>query len=117
MLLNKKILLALAVIALGGCSSSKQLYSWDQYQPTIYQYYLQDQSGPQEQIATLEKVVEKSKAKAKSIPPGLYAHLGLLYANVGQPDRAYQYFEAEKALFPESAPFMDFLLKQKGAKK
>jgi hypothetical protein len=39
----------------------------------------------------------------------------MLALNVGKPDRARQLFEAEKAAFPESAPYMDKLLARLGA--
>ncbi|MBH9665526.1 DUF4810 domain-containing protein, partial [Burkholderia multivorans] len=42
-----------------------------------------------------------------------HAHLGMLYASVGNGQQATQSFEAEKALFPESASYMDFLMKKK----
>ena len=39
----------------------------------------------------------------------------MLYASVGSEQQAGQEFEAEKALFPESASYMDFLMKKKAA--
>lgn len=52
------------------------------------------------------------------VPPGLHAHLGMLYGNTGHTDLAMAEFNTEKAAFPESAPFMDFLMsKDKGAFK
>jgi len=36
----------------------------------------------------------------------------LLYANTGHTDQAFQEFNTEKTLFPESAAYMDFLLKK-----
>lgn len=116
MLSHKKIALLLAAAVLAGCAAKPDtLYSWDKYQTTVYQYYQQDKFSPEEQIASLKESIEKAKAKNKPVPPGLYAQLGLLYANTGHEGEARQQFETEKAQFPESAPFMDFLLsKNKG---
>ncbi|GAB7194560.1 DUF4810 domain-containing protein [Dickeya oryzae] len=116
MLFNKKIVLLLAATLLAGCASApKTIYSWDNYQNTIYQYYQQDKTSPEEQIASLQKSIDVAKSQNKPVPPGLHAQLGLLYAKTGRGVDARQQFETEKSLFPESAPFMDFLLsKNKG---
>ncbi len=110
MLLYKKMALLVAGALLTACSAPKNLYHWDQYQATLYQYYQPGKTTPGEQIATLQKTIEQARAKGAAIPPGLHAHLGLLYANIGQNDEAFRQFEREKTLFPEAAPFMDFLL-------
>jgi hypothetical protein len=115
----KKAGLAALILVLAGCASApKTVYSWDNYQPVIYQYYQGDKSSPEEQIAKLQEAQEKAKASAKPVPPGLHAQLGLLYATTGKPELAFQQFTAEKTLFPESAAYMDFLMtKNKGSMK
>lgn len=114
-----KLLAVLAgTILLNGCANEpKPLYNWDGYQTAIYQYYQQTETGPQEQIQTLKKNLEMSKAKGLATPPGLHAHLGLLYSTTGAVNLAMQEFTAEKALYPESAAYMDFLMKNKGKVK
>lgn len=118
MLSGKKLALLLTAVVMTGCASTEPkstLYSWNDYQPTIYQYYQQDKVSPEEQIASLNEAIEKAKAKNKPVPPGLHAQLGLLYSNTGRGNEARQQFETEKAQFPESASFMDLLLsKNKG---
>lgn len=111
-LFNQKWLIPLAAaVALGGCvSAPKPLYNWDSYESTVYQYYRLGQNGPHEQIAALQRSIETARAKDLAVPPGLYAHMGLLYSSTGDIAEAYHYFTLEKQLFPESAPFMDFLL-------
>lgn len=109
----------LAATLLGGCATpQKPLYNWDGYQTTVYQYYQQGSSSPEQQIAALTESIEKSKAKGQTVPPGLHAHLGMLYVKTGRTDLAMSEFSTEKSLFPESAPFMDFLMsKDKGSFK
>ncbi|QWA09243.1 DUF4810 domain-containing protein [Sodalis ligni] len=116
--LTKSIILGV-VITLAGCATApKKIYHWDNYQTTVYHYYQSGKTSPDEQIAALNASLEKSRASAKKVPPGVHAHLGLLYANTGRTDLAFQEFNHEKALFPESAPFMDLLLsKNKGETK
>ena len=45
------------------------------------------------------------------MPPGVYAELGFNYADKGNNVEAIKYFELEKNTYPESAKFMDSLIK------
>lgn len=111
--------LVFVTILLGGCvEKTKPLYNWDGYQDNIYLYYKSDSSSAEQQIASLKENIEKSKAKGMPVPPGLHAHLGMLYGNTGRTDLAMVEFATEKSLFPESGAFIDFLTsKNKGAWK
>lgn len=117
--ITKNCLILLAAVSLGGCvSSERSLYSWDGYQPVVYQYYQAGAVSPQEQIAELEKSIEAARSQNLPPPPGFYAHLGMLQSSIGNIEEAYACFRKEKQQFPESAPFMDFLLsKSKGRAK
>jgi len=107
-----------AALLLAGCASSTPpLYQWTGYQPQVYEYF-KGQKSPQEQIDALEKALQDIRGKGHTPPPGFHAHLGMLYASVGNEQQAEQELQAEKQLFPESSTFMDFLLKKKaGAAK
>lgn len=109
----------LAIILLVGCATApKPIYFWDGYQNIIYQYYQTDTVDPEQQIASLKEIIEKSQSTDLPVPPGLHAHLGMLYSNTGHPELAIAEFETEKAQFPESTTFMNFLMnKSKGDKK
>jgi len=67
-------------------------------------------TSPQEQLATLEADGEKALAANRTLPPGYYAHLGYLYFETGNPERAVASFQNEKTLFPESRSYMDRLI-------
>lgn len=97
---------------LTGCAANttKQLYHWEGYQQQVYEHF-KNETGPQEQIAALEESLQKARSAELTPPPGFHAHLGMLYAEVGKADQVRQEFETEKALFPESAPYMDFLMR------
>ncbi|RKT49609.1 hypothetical protein DFR40_3273 [Azonexus fungiphilus] len=107
-------LLAGACLALlAGCASQPQsLYHWGAYPAVQYAYFKGDK-GPEEGILALEKVREEAKAQGRALPPGLQAHLGLLYGMTGRGDLFEQNLLAEKQSFPESSVYLDFLLKQK----
>jgi len=112
-MLSRRVLPALTLaLFLVGCASQQPqtLYSWGSYQAQVYSHL---QGGDrQAQIEALEADLEKIGASGKTPPPGFFGHLGLLYAETGNDAKAVASFEAEKARFPESAPFMDFLLKK-----
>ena len=109
--------LLLGSALLAGCNSQKPLYQWESYQPQVYSYLKGD--AKEEQITALERDLEKIKAKNGAVPPGYHAQLGLLYSSLGKDDQMIQQFRTEKALFPESTAYMDFLMKNasKGAKQ
>lgn len=118
MIIKKMGGVLLAATLLAGCATPKTIYNWDSYQTTIYHYYQGDTSSPEQQIDKLKEIIEQSRAKDKTVPPGLHAHLGLLYTKTGHVEQAFREFNTEKSLFPESAPFMDFLMsKDKGSFK
>nr|WP_196238497.1 DUF4810 domain-containing protein [Enterobacillus tribolii] len=105
---NASLLLAAAL--LGGCvNTPKPMYNWDSYQESVYQYYKVGDTDTERQITALKESIEKSRAKNLLVPPGLHAHLAMLYINTGRPELAMAEFNAEKTAFPESAGFIDFL--------
>ncbi|AJW96984.1 DUF4810 domain-containing protein [Burkholderia gladioli] len=110
--------LAAASALLTGCAapSTPPLYQWDGYQRGVYDYFKAEKS-PQEQIDALEKSLQKIRAQGHRPPPGFEAQLGVLYATVGNDEQAMQAFQAEKDSFPESALYMDFLMKKKAGGK
>lgn len=104
----------LAALALAGCAQPgpKPMYQWAGYQNSVYQYLKSDGSEPGAQIAALEAQLEKNKAAGEATPPGMRAHLALLYSKMGDDVAAQRHLEAERAQFPESAAYIDFLLKR-----
>lgn len=111
-------LTALASASLVGCASApKSLYSWGEYpQQTYLSLSMPEKALPQEQIATLEKNVEQAKAKNLAVPPGMYAHLGLLNLTNSNGPRALEYFELERQVYPESSILMERFLNKMGNK-
>lgn len=106
--------LGMCVVAatLTGCvTPTKPLYYWGEYQPQVYSY-LKKQDSPQAQLSKLEETANKAASENLPVPPGFNAHLGLLYLQIGQGGKAQMAFQTEKARFPESAAYMDFLLKK-----
>lgn len=100
-----------AALPMYGCSTPKTLYAWGGYQDSVYQSLKGDgKVSPEQQVQELEAGLQTMASKGSAIPPGYYAHLGLLQLQTGHNDRAAEAWQKEKALFPESARYMDFLL-------
>lgn len=107
--------IALAVLA--GCAAKGPgpLYMWEAFPRHQYATLLKQGADPVEQIRILEAHAEKARAANSALPPGFRAHLGMLYGDAGNTERARELWQAEVTAFPESAPFMDRLLKKLGA--
>ena len=93
-----------------GCASQRPLYSWGSYEEQVFAYLTGESRGAQ--VAALERDKARIIARGGAFPPGFNAHLGMLYAEIGDITRATAFFEAEKALFPEAAVYMNFILER-----
>ena len=105
--------IATALLTVGCASKTTQpLYGWEGYHPQVYEHL---KSGgnvdAQQQVAKLEEAQQKIAQRGQALPPGYRAHMGMLYAKAGQTDKSAEAISAEKTHFPESASFMDFLLR------
>ena len=100
----------ISAIALTGCAGHQTLYAWNGYEPQVYAHFKAQGKGPEEQIIALEEGAQKAAAKGAKLPPGYHAHLGLLYLNTGRTNQAVAALNQEKAQFPESTKYIDFLL-------
>lgn len=117
-LLSRRTAAALALgFALVGCAQPvKPLYHWDGFQRQLYEHFKGDGSSPGEQLLVLEAQAQKAAASGAALPPGFRAHLAIVYLKLGRDAEARLQLEGEKAAFPESAAYMDFLLKNAKAK-
>ena len=114
-----KLLAAIAVGGvLAGCTPAQpRLYYWEGFQGQLYEYFRADKTTSEEQLRVLAAQVEKARGRNAALPPGFRAHLAMLYLRLGREGEAKRELEAEKVNFPESAPYMDFLLKRMTAPK
>lgn len=101
------------LLAVSACESPKTLYHWGRYEESVYKL-LDDPDGTNvpEEIRALSGEVERDLAEGRRAAPGVHAHLGYLYYLSGNPDSARLEFEAEKAAYPESAVFIDGVLRR-----
>ncbi len=107
--LRNAAVLSAAGIVLAGCAGPQPLYQWEGYQAQVYEYFKGE--SKEQQVIALESGLQKIQAKGGTVPPGYHAQLGMLYLNLGKDDQMVKEFQTEKTLFPESTPFMDFLMR------
>ncbi|HUG10971.1 MAG TPA: DUF4810 domain-containing protein [Opitutaceae bacterium] len=100
-----------AVVLLAGCQTARPLYYWGNYEGTLYSGYSKPGSiSPDEGIARMQEDLAKAAATGRAPNPGLHAQLGFYYLQAGNGEAARAEFEAEKALYPESATLMDRMI-------
>jgi len=100
---------ALALL-LGACASPG-LYDWGDYEGSVRRVSNESEGfDVAAEIDRLETTLEQAQNADRAVPPGFHAHLGyLLYVN-GDAAGAASQFETEKARYPESRRFVDFML-------
>ena len=105
--------IGMSLFALCACESPKTLYHWGRYEDSVYKM-LENPDGTNvpAEIQSLSNEVEQDLAEGRRAAPGVHAHLGYLYYLSGNPDSAKLEFEAEKAAYPESAVFIDGVLRR-----
>lgn len=105
-------LMVLTTTVLAGCTTApKTLYQWADYEGMVYEYLKGHGESTEAQTSALERRLGEIDAQGHIPPPGYQAHLGLLYSVTGREDLLVRQLQKEKAQFPESTPFIDFLLR------
>ena len=114
--MGQRTILAAATIAAvlsSSCAQKPPIYRWGDYEDLVYEMYAKPgKADPGTQVAKLSEDVARTEAEGKRVPPGVHAHLGYMYYLQGSRDAAYQEFVTERELFPESATFVDGILRR-----
>jgi hypothetical protein len=95
-----------------GCASSS-LYEWGNYDQWLYENYKNPKDDEELYVdltALITEYESRKKPNTKPMAPGLYAEYGFLLMRRGENSRAIEYYNKEKALWPESAVFMDSMI-------
>ncbi|MGI9434716.1 MAG: DUF4810 domain-containing protein [Geminicoccaceae bacterium] len=104
---------------LASCSGNQgpkaPVYGWGGYDELVYSMYAKPgEATPEAQTSQLSAGIEEATSAGLQAGPGVYAHLGYMHYLTGNVGAARSAFEQERALYPESAVFVDGLLKQLG---
>ncbi len=111
----KLLLLVALAFFIGACThQATALYEYGDYSES---YYANKKNMNEESTLKLQKSMEQAIEKrgesiSGRVPPGIYANLGYMYLKSGSPNKAIANFQKEKATYPESAHFMDRLIKK-----
>ncbi len=95
----------------GSACQTPTRYNWGDYENSVYAVTSNaGEVDAQAEIASISGTIERAAESGKLIPPGMHAHLGLLYSLVGDTANAAAALTAEKVLYPESSVFIDGVL-------
>ncbi len=106
-------------LLISGCPSvSTPHYHWGNYEQIIHDIYVSPgNADPVQQIDKLTTDIQQAQNSGKPVPPGVYAHLGFIYATQGKIADSQAAFAEEKTLFPESSIFIDGMVKRAAAEQ
>jgi hypothetical protein len=105
------VALALAA-ALAGCANAPRgLYHWGPYEEVVFAGFLDPKVSVGEQISKMEKGLQEARGTNRAVPPGYHAHLAALYQRQGDVASARLNLDAERRLYPESASYLDRLVR------
>lgn len=102
--------LAATALTLVACVAPQpRLYTWGNYDAVLYKHYKRPAERT-EWVTSLKTLIGQAEQAGAKVPPGMYAEYGYALFEEGQRDAAVEYFEKEKALWPESRVFMDKMI-------
>lgn len=93
-----------------GCAAPPARHPWNGYPTQVYSYLRNHTPSREEQIQARGKAMAQSLATAAELPPGYQAHRGLQHLHADRGNEALHAWQREKALFPESTHFIDYLI-------
>lgn len=110
--MHKKFLFIMPLLILTGCATQK--YSWYGYDDSLYAYYKHPENK-QKFIEKLSEIIEKDEQAGLKVPPGIYAEYGYAFYEAQNYSQAIVYFQKENVLWPESAVFMQEMIRDSKA--
>lgn len=113
----KHIILSLsAALLLAGCTNAPQppLYSWGDYVKSSTRYGMDGHNKEvlEQHSTELKKIIDESEMNKQKVAPGLYAEYGQILFETGKKEDAKRYFLLEKTTYPESATFINQVMKK-----
>ena len=104
--------ITIIALCLSSCAAPKTLYTWEKYHQKSYNYLKNsDEKSIQELINTYQVIISKQKGSRKTVPPGIYADYGFLLIQTDKVEEGKKMLQMEIALYPESAVFIEQIIK------
>jgi hypothetical protein len=94
----------LLLLASVGCVSQPTYY-WGKYEHRLYKSYSNPETAP-EFHAELLRILEQSKRRGMTPPPGIAAEYGFAEYKKGNVAKAIEYFQLEMETWPESVEML-----------
>jgi hypothetical protein len=114
----RSIFVGFCIVA-SGCATTEPRghYYWGNYEALLLAMYVEPGSvDPLTQIEQLTVDIQQAENTGKPVPPGLYAHLGMMYALNGDASQAEAAFYKERDFFPESKELIDGMMARSRAR-
>ena len=109
--MNRTATAAALVLAIASASCTHTYYWWGSYDASIAAMYSTGTGfDAAAMVDRLVREVEEAEHRGERVGPGIRAHVGVLLCEAGNTARGIAFLDAEKAAFPESAPFLDGML-------
>ncbi len=98
------ISLFVSATLLASCTTpSPSGFYWGRYPQTLYAYKKKPSPPTRMQHQNeLMRLIDYANSHNTRVPPGVYAELGKLYLDQGDEPIAFNYFQKEQQLYPES---------------
>ncbi len=94
-------------------STTKTLYSWENYEKVSYEYTKDPSEKNESKLdECFDKMGSKQKGTRKTVPPGICAEKAYLLLKQGRNSEALSMLDREIELYPESKPFIEKIKKQ-----
>lgn len=106
---TRSLAVVIGIVLLTGCVTNQSKYSWGKYDQSLYDYYKHPDDAADYMFA-LHAAIEDASVE-RPVAPGIYAEYGYMLMQQENYDAAARYFEKEKAAWPESAQFMDRMIR------
>lgn len=109
-------LFAFAILLSGCAATQKPMYQYGDYSESFYA--LKRDAVDENALkwkSSLEKIITQSSEQSLRVPPGVYANLGFIHLKAHENNKAVEYFELEKKIYPEAEVFMNNLIKKANA--
>jgi len=105
-------LVLIPMLFLASCIPQQTLYTWKDYDVATYNYLKNtDDESVQKLIESYRQIISEQNGTRGVVPPGIYADYGFLLIQEGQINQGKEMLNREIALYPESKPFIERILK------
>lgn len=105
--------IAFALLSASCTPQKKTLYTWGNYDSISYNYIkTETDENLDKLLASYENLISNQKGLRKAIPPGMCADYGYLLLKKGKKGEAIEMLKKEVALYPESAIFINRIIKK-----